>query len=68
MSLTEGDNEPDYDVNADGTVNMFDYIAIKSVYFNIGDIDSNVAARSDINGDGKVNIFDYLTVKTYILK
>ncbi len=68
LSLTDGETEPDYDVNADGNVNMFDYLAIKSVYFVKDQADEGLASRADVNGDGKVNMFDYLTVKTYILK
>lgn len=58
--------EPDMDcdVNADGVVDMFDYLVVKSVYFEVPGVNAADAARSDINKDGVVDMFDYLLVRT----
>lgn len=58
----------DRDINMDGKVNMFDYILVKSVYFDNSNSSDEVKARCDVNGDGKVNLFDYMVVKTACLK
>ncbi len=52
------------DVNADGKINMFDYLAVKSAYFSKTSLDDGAFLRADINSDGKVNIFDYLAIKS----
>ncbi len=51
------------DVNGDGKINMFDYMLVKSIYFDKYTPDSAEFARADINADGKVNMFDYVLVK-----
>ncbi len=64
-------DEPDFsdpdpvpqDVNGDGEFNMFDYIYVKSVYFNIDGATDEEQANADLNGDGKVNMFDYVQIK-----
>ena len=59
------DEEPSIvgDVNLDGKVNMFDYLIIKSIYFNKYTPTEGEFNRSDVNDDGKVNMFDYIIVK-----
>ncbi len=59
------DEEPSIvgDVNLDGKVNMFDYLIIKSIYFNKYTPTEGEFNRSDVNNDGKVNMFDYIIVK-----
>lgn len=58
--------EPPYyigDINCDGCVDMFDYLLIKSIYFEQytpSDAESKIA---DINGDNSIDMFDYLLVK-----
>ncbi len=58
------DPDMDCDVNADGVVDMFDYLIVKSVYFEVPGVNSADAARSDVNKDGVVDMFDYLLVRT----
>ncbi len=56
------------DVNGDGKFNMFDYIYVKSVYFNIDSATDEEKANADLNGDGDVNMFDYATLKASYFK
>ncbi len=51
------------DVNLDGKINMFDYLIIKSIYFDKYTPTEEEFNRSDVNGDTKVNMFDYIIVK-----
>ncbi len=51
------------DVNLDGKVNMFDYLIIKSIYFEKYTPTEDEFNRSDVNDDNKVNMFDYIIVK-----
>ncbi len=55
------------DVNGDGSVNMFDYVYVKSAYFEIFTPPEANYALCDINGDGKVNMFDYVQIKSLVL-
>lgn len=52
------------DVNGDGKINMFDYLMVKSIYFEKHTPSDEELARADVTEDGKVNMFDYLAVKT----
>ncbi len=52
------------DVNGDGTINMFDYLLVKSISLNKYTPSDAEFYRSDINTDGKVNMFDYIAVKS----
>ena len=56
------------DVNADGKINMFDYMLIKSIYLEKHIPTEEESARADANGDGKVNMFDYILVKNVCLQ
>ncbi len=51
------------DVNNDGVVDMFDYLIVKSIYFEKYTPTSDELVRSDVNSDGAVDMFDYLIVK-----
>ncbi len=55
------------DVNQDGKVNMFDYILVKSIYFEKQDAPEIHKQRADLTGDGRVNMFDYIIVKNFVL-
>ena len=55
------------DVNQDGRVNMFDYVLVKSIYFEKQEAPDVQKQRADITGDGKVNMFDYIIVKNRVL-
>ncbi len=57
-----------YDINGDGKVNMFDYVALKSHVLGKILLSSDKQARADVNGDGRINMFDYLAVKTACIK
>jgi hypothetical protein len=66
-ALLDSEAAPEYetgDVNADGKINMFDYLAVKSAYFNKTALDDSEFLRADINSDGKVNLFDYISIKS----
>ncbi len=53
------------DVNADGVIDMFDYLLIKGIYFeNYIPTDAEFN-RADVNDDKVVDMFDYLLVKTF---
>lgn len=54
------------DVNADGTINIFDYMLAKSIYFEKVDATEDQIKRADVNKDGKVNVLDMMAIKTYI--
>lgn len=56
--------ETDCDVNQDGVVDMYDYLIIKSIYFEVYIPTETERARADVNADGAVNMFDCLMVKT----
>jgi len=56
------------DVNGDDTVDMFDYLAIKSHHFGVSELSEEELDRADINNDGVVDIFDYMEVKTICFK
>ena len=56
------------DINGDGKVNMFDYVALKSHVLGKVLLDSDKQSRADVNGDGRINMFDYLAVKTACIK
>ena len=68
ITFSEAPAEVPYDINGDGKVNMFDYIALKSHVLGKTLLDSDKLAHADANGDGKVNMFDYLTVKSACIK
>ncbi len=55
------------DVNADGNINMFDYLMVKSIYFNKVTPTDEQLERADCNGDGKINMFDYMAIKTLVM-
>jgi hypothetical protein len=54
------------DVTADGKINMFDYMKIKSFYFNVTSLTDAEIARADLTSDGKVNMFDYMKLKAIV--
>ncbi len=58
ISITRGD------VNGDGIIDMFDYLMVKSYYFEVSTPNALEAFRADINEDGDIDMFDYLEVKT----
>lgn len=63
------DSKPAYDtgdVTGDGKVNMFDYMKVKSYYFNLATLTEDQIARADLTGDGKVNMFDYMKLKAIV--
>ncbi len=52
------------DVNNDGFIDMFDYLMVKSFYFEVTSPVGNQFIRADMNEDGIIDMFDYLMVKT----
>ncbi len=52
------------DVNGDGTIDMFDYLLVKSFYFEVSVPSDDEFYRADYNDDGVIDMFDYLGVKT----
>lgn len=60
---------PEYsegDVNGDGSVDMFDYLLIKNIYFDSYTPTAEEAGRADLTSDGAIDMFDYLALKTII--
>lgn len=51
------------DANGDGVIDMFDYLMIKSIYFEKYVPTEMEAKRSDANSDGNIDMFDYLIVR-----
>jgi len=51
------------DVTADGAVDMFDYLIIKTIWFDLYDASEEELARADVDSSGEVDMFDYLEVK-----
>jgi len=58
-----GVDKPDCDINQDGTVDMFDYLLVKSIYFG-RDVSAEEYPLADCNEDGIIDSFDYLIVKS----
>jgi hypothetical protein len=56
------------DVNADGSIDMFDYFIIKSIYFKNHTPTADEEKRADIDGSGEIDVFYYLTLKDYLFK
>ncbi len=52
------------DVNSDGVIDMFDYLLVKSFYFEVTIPTDDQFIRADMNEDGVIDMFDYLMVKT----
>ncbi len=56
------------DINGDGKVNLFDYVALKSHVLGKSPLSEDKLVRADVNGDGKINMFDYVALKTLVVK
>ena len=52
------------DVNADESVDAFDCLIVKGIYFDSYDATEDELSRADINSDGEIDMFDYLEVKS----
>ena len=52
------------DINGDESVDMFDYMAVKSMYITEEYDSEEEYFLADINADGYLDMFDYLQVKT----
>jgi len=51
------------DVNDDGAVDMFDYMLVKSYYFDRYEMTEQELSRADVSSDGTVDVFDYIAIK-----
>lgn len=61
---------PEYakgDVNADGIVDVFDYMLVKMHYFKTYELTDEEWVRADISEDGAIDIFDYMVLKTLVI-
>jgi GH25 family lysozyme M1 (1,4-beta-N-acetylmuramidase) len=56
------------DVNGDGKVNMFDYLAVKAYCLDKSTLTDEQFVRADLSGDGIVNMFDYIALKNLVVK
>ncbi len=56
------------DVNGDGKVNLFDYVAVKSHVLGKSTLPEDQQIRADLNGDGRINMFDYVALKSQVIK
>lgn len=52
------------DVNQDDVIDMFDYLMVKSFYFEVTIPTDDQSVRADMNEDDVIDMFDYLMVKT----
>ncbi len=52
------------DVNGDGTLDIFDYVMLKSICLGEYEPAESELALADVNGDGEVDVFDYAWVKS----
>lgn len=52
------------DVTMDGVVDMFDYLLVKSFYFDAVTLSEEEFRLADTNADGMVDMFDYLYIKS----
>ncbi len=52
------------DVNGDGTVDAFDYLIVKGIYFEKYNATEEELVRADVYDDNVIDMFDYLMVKT----
>lgn len=55
------------DANGDGSVNVFDIVAIADRILSGSEYDADVDANADINNDGEINVFDIVGVADVIL-
>jgi hypothetical protein len=61
---------PDYvlgDVNNDGEIDKFDYIAVKRNVMGTLTLDATKSLAADVNGSGAVDKFDYILVKRHVM-
>ncbi len=55
------------DVNGDGKVNLFDYMAVKSYCLDKNTLPEDQLERADLTGDGRINMFDYIALKKIVI-
>lgn len=56
------------DVNADGNIDAFDYLIVKSIYFERYKATDLELVRADVLDDNVIDMFDYLVVKSIYFK
>ncbi len=61
------------DINADGWIDMYDYLMVKRSYFNTYNLDAYQRKRADIDKNNVVDVYDYVLIKrhyfrTYVIK
>lgn len=54
------------DINKDGTIDTFDYILIKSIYFGTFSPIESELGQADVNTDGNIDFIDCLIIKNII--
>jgi hypothetical protein len=54
------------DVDDDGSINIFDIMAIRDQIFGAKELDDNAKKRADTTGDGIINIFDIMAIRDHI--
>lgn len=60
---SDAEEAPDYDINADGNFDMYDYMLVKAIYFNMYEPTEEELARADVYADGNIDMYDYMAVK-----
>ena len=55
------------DVNGDGSVDIFDYMTVKSHYFNKYTLTDEEFERADLSPDKNIDVFDYMAVKQLVM-
>lgn len=66
ITLAEGADivpDPDFDINADGRFDMYDYMLVKSIYFGKYEPTEGERTRADVYADGNIDMYDYLQIK-----
>ena len=54
------------DVNGDHSIDMFDYVIVKSIYFKTYEPTEDELRRADIDSSGTIDMFDYVVLKAYL--
>lgn len=55
------------DVNGDGVIDLYDFVAIKRAVLGIGQPQGSYKEAADINRDGVIDLYDFVAIKRHIL-
>ncbi len=66
-TLSSQEEYADGDINADGSVDVFDYMLVKMHYFKTYTLTDDEYLRANIVEDEYIDVFDYMAVKSIVL-